>query len=292
MSQEFGVREAKPSDKDTVLRFYQNTFASGDYIPNVWDSWLTDQSGKIFVVTFEDVPVGMCHVEIVKRGEAWLEGARVAFEFRRRGVASLLNEACLEWAMKRGAKVARLVTGSNNFTAQKVLTKLEFEQVSDWALMEFNGCELDACKNVRFAERSDVDAIWKFLASSKCFVKSAGLFTIVFRWISLDNASLKRFIGRRMAIVHEQSKGIDGLVLFDDTVKYAWQENSVQTCYVDGDFEAVLNVGRFLKSHLYNDGVARIHGVMCNYASLTLVFSMLGFMAHHSTELVYEKKLS
>ncbi len=292
MNQEFSVKEAKPSDKAAVLRFCQNTFAWGDYIPNVWDSWLADSDGKIFVATFEGIPVGMCHVEVVKAGEAWLEAARVAVEFRRKGAASLLNDACLEWAMKRGAKVARLVTDSNNFTAQKALPKSEFEQVSDWALMEFDGCELDACKNVRFAERSDVDAIWKFLVSSECFAKSAGLFTIVFRWMSLDHARLRRFIGRRMAIVHEQSKGIDGLVLFDDTVKYAWQENSVQTCYVDGDFEAVLNMGRFLKSHLYNDGVAKIHGVMCNYASLTLAFSMLGFMAHHSTELVYEKKLS
>ena len=292
MSQEFSVREAKSSDKVAVLRFCQNTFAWGDYIPNVWDSWLTDQSGKIFVATFEGIPVGMCHVEVVKAGEAWLEAARVAFEFRRKGVASLLNRACLEWAMERGAKAARLVTDSNNFTAQKALPKLEFEQVSDWALMEFNGCELDACKNVRLAERSDADAIWKFLVSSECFTKSAGLFTIVFRWMSLDPATLRRFIGRRMAIVHEQSNGIDGLVLFDDTAKHAWQENSMQTCYVDGDFEAVLNMGRFLKSHLYNGGVARVYGVMCNYTPLTLAFSMLGFMARDSTELVYEKKLS
>jgi len=289
---EFIVREAKASDKDAVLRFCQNTFEWGDYVQNVWDYWLADASGKIFVATFENKPVGMCHVEIVKRGEAWLEAARVAPEFRRRGVASLLTKTCLEWATKRSAKVARLVTESGNFVAQKALGKLEFQRVSDWALMEFDGCKLEADGNVRFAEKSDVDAVWSFLMNSEGFVRSAGLFTVLFRWMSLDRAALRRFVQKRMAIVYERDgKAVCGLVLFDNTVKIAWQENSVQTCYVDGDFEAVLSMGRFLKRHLYNEGVAEIYGVMCNYAPLISAFSTLGFRNQGRAEFVYEKKL-
>lgn len=289
---EFIVREAKASDKDVVLRFCQNTFEWGDYVQNVWDYWLTDASGKIFVATFENKPVGMCHVEIVKRSEAWLEAARVAPEFRRRGVASLLTEKCLEWAIKRGARVARLVTESGNFVAQKALVKSEFQRVSDWALMEFEGCKLEADGNVRFAEKSDVDAVWNYLVNSEGFVRSAGLFTVLFRWMSLDRVALRRFVQKRMAIVHERDdKVVDGLVLFDDTVKIAWQENSVQTCYIDGDFDAVLGMGRFLKRHLYNEGVAKIYGVMCNHVPLISAFSTLGFRNQGRAEFVYEKKL-
>lgn len=292
LRREFVIREAKALDKDAVLRFCQNTFEWGDYIANVWDFWLSDPSGKIFVATLEDVPVGMSHVEIVKRGEAWLEGARVTSEFRRMGVASSLNEACLEWAIRRGTKVARLVTDSSNFIAQRALAKLEFKQVSDWTLMEFDGSQLDAGEGVRFAEESDIDAIWKFLMSSEGFTASAGLFTVVFRWMSLGRVELRRFVTRRMAIVHRQSKELDGLVLFDDTVKHVWHENSVQTCYVDGGSEAVLSMGRLLKRHLYNKGVAKVYGVMCNRGPLTSAFAELGFKARSNTELVYEKNLS
>jgi GNAT superfamily N-acetyltransferase len=292
LRREFVVREAKASDKDAVLRFCQNTFAWGDYIQNVWDFWVSNLSGKIFVATFENVPVGMSHVEIVKRGEAWLEGARVAPEFRRMGVASTLNKACLDWAIGRDAKVARLATDSSNFVAQKALAKLEFKQVSDWAIMEFDGCYLDTGANARFAEASDFDAVWKFLKNSENFVASAGLFTVVFRWMSLDRVKLKRFIKRRMAIVHDRGKVVDGLVLFDDTAKYVWHENIMQTCYVDGDFEAVLSMGRFLKRHLYDEGVAGIHGDLCNCAPLVSAFVEIGFKAHDNTEFVYEKKLS
>jgi GNAT superfamily N-acetyltransferase len=287
----FVVREAKESDKDAVLRFSRNAFEHGDYIADVWDSWSTDPEGKIFVATFEDIPIGMLHVEILKKGEAWLEGARVAAEFRRRGVASSLNSACFEWAIKRGARVARLVTNSTNLTAQKALAKMEFERVSDWTRMQFEGCQLDISKDARLAEESDIGMIWRFLKSSEDFTASSGLFVIMFRWMSLDRAELRRFIGRSMAIIHERKKGVDGLILFDDTIRRAWQRNSVQTCYVGGNPRAILSMSRFLKGHLYNLGVASIYGAMCNRRHLTSAFAKVGFRTNPRSHLVYEKRL-
>lgn len=291
MKQEIAVREAKSSDKAEVLKFCEHTFEWGDYIPDVWDYWLTELNGKIFVATVEGKPVGMSHVTTLKSGEAWLEGARTAPEFRQRGVASLLNKASLEFAAKKGAKVARLVTDSNNLIAQKTLAKLNFKQISDWILMELDGCELEFSKNVRWAEKSDVDEIWEFITDSKGYAESAGLFSILFRWMSLDRAALKKFAARHMAIVYEQDDKVQGLVLFDDTVKYAWKENSIQTCYVDGNFDTALTMGRFLKRYCYDEGIAKIYGVICNCAPLTSAFSELGFACHGHSELVYEKML-
>ena len=292
MKREFVVREARASDRDLVLRFCQNTFEWGDYIENVWDYWLTNPSGRLFVATFEEKPIGVNHVAMVKRGEAWVEGARVAPEFRRMGVASLLNDASLEWALGRGAKVVRAVTDSTNFVAQKALARFGFGFVSEWILMEFDGCQLEASENARLAEKSDLDVVWSYLQASEGFRASGGLFTVVFRWKSLGKGDLRRFVDRRMAVVCERDKALCGLILFDDTVKYAWQENSFQTCYVDGDFEAASRMGRFLKSHLYEEGVAKIYGVMHNNAPLVSALSELGFRKRRITELVYERKFS
>jgi len=288
---QFVVREAKESDKDIIVEFCQNTFEHGDYIADVWDSWLADPAGKIFVATYEGIPIGMTHVEIVKKGEAWLEGARVAAEFRRRGVASSLNSACFEWAIEHGARVARLVTDSTNLTARKALTKMKFERVSDWTRMRFDGCQLDTSKDARFAEKCDIEMIGRFLRGSRDFTASAGLFVIMFRWMSLSRAELGRFIGRRMAIIHESKKKVDGLILFDDTIRQAWQRNSIQTCYVGGNTGATLSMSRFLKGYLYDEGVASIHGAMCNRRHLTSAFTRVGFRAHPRSHLVYEKKL-
>ena len=292
MKRLFVVREARASDKDLVLSFSRNTFPWGDYIESVWDYWLTDPSGKLFVATAEQKPVGINHVTIVKRGEAWVERARVSPEFRRMGVASLLNDASLEWALTRGARVVRAVTDSSNFVAQKALAKLGFRFVSDWVFMEFDGCQLEVSQHVRLAEKSDVDAVWSYLRSSEVFGDSGGLFAVVFRWKSLGKGDLRRFVNRRMAVVCERGDAICGLILFDDTVKYAWHENSIQTSYVDGDYEAVLQMGRFLKAHLYELGVAKIYGVMHNHMPIVSAFSALGFRKSEGAELVYGKKLS
>ncbi|MEM2102872.1 MAG: GNAT family N-acetyltransferase [Candidatus Bathyarchaeia archaeon] len=291
MKQEIFVREAKSSDREAVLRFCEQTFEWGDYIADVWDYWLTDPAGKIFVATDKDTPVGIVHVTILKTGEAWLEGARTAPEYRRKGIASLLNKACIEFAVEKGAKIARLITDSTNVVAQAALAKLGFSQISDWALMELDGCRLEASENVRWAEKSDVDDVLRYFDGSECFKKSAGLFTILFRWVTLDSKALERFIERRTALIYEKLSKIQGLLLFDDTVKWAWRENSIQTCYIDGNFVAALNLGRFLKRHCYNEGIAKIYGAMCNHPPLLNAFSELGFVNHDHTELVYEKRL-
>jgi GNAT superfamily N-acetyltransferase len=275
-----------------VLRFCQNTFEWGDYIEHVWDYWLTDPSGKLFVTTVEDMPIAVTHVAIVKRGEAWVEGARVAPEFRRMGVASLLNDASFEWALRRGAKVVRAVTDSTNLVAQKALVGLGFRFVSEWVMMEFDGCQLEASEHVRFAEKSDLEAVWGFLRGSEGFRKSGGLFTVVFRWKSLGKSDLRKFVAKRMTIVCEHDRALRGLVLFDDTVKDTWRENSLQTCYVDGDFTAVLDLGRFMKAIFYEAGVTRIHGAMHNQAQVTSAFTELGFKKDSHTELIYDRKLS
>lgn len=291
MKREFVVREAKASDKDSVLRFCQDTFEWGDYIGNVWDYWLTDPGGRLFVATHEGVAVGVSHVAMVKRGEAWAEGARVAPEFRRMGVASLLNDALFEWALEHGAKVVRAVTDSTNLVAQKTLDKMRFGFVSDWVLMEFDGCQLEASKRARLAGRSDMDAIWTFLQSSEGFRKSGGLFAGVFRWKSLGKSDLRKFVDRQMAIVCERDKVACGLILLDDSVQSAWRENSLQTCYVDGDFEASLDMGRFLKGISYERGIAKIYGFMHNSAPFTSSFSELGFRSGGHSEFIYVRKL-
>lgn len=291
MKREFVIRRAEASDKDLVLKFCQNTFEWGDYIEDVWDYWLSDPSGILFVATVEKKPVGMSHVAMVKRGEAWVEGARVAPEFRRMGVASLLNEASLEWAVSHKANVVRAVTDSTNFVAQKALAKMGFSFVSEWAVMEFDGCHLETDAYAHFAEKSDLDTIWDFLQGSEGFSDSGGLFSVLYRWKSLDKADLQRFIERRMAIVYEQDKAVNGLILFDDTVKYAWQENSFQTCYVDGDFEAVLGIVKFLKRILCEDGVTKIYGVMPNRVPIASAFLKSGFKVYDRMEFVFERKL-
>src|SRR5690242_17710142 len=69
------IREAKPSDKQTVLDFCKETFSWGDYIADVWDSWILQ--GNLFVAVENDIPIGLSHVVIIDDRQSWLEGIRI-----------------------------------------------------------------------------------------------------------------------------------------------------------------------------------------------------------------------
>ncbi len=81
------IRPARSEDREAVLAFSSHTWDWGDYIEYVWDEWLHDPQGMLFVATSDGQPVGVAHIRMLNKTEAWLEGMRVAPAFRRQGIA-------------------------------------------------------------------------------------------------------------------------------------------------------------------------------------------------------------
>ena len=67
--------------------------------------------------------------------------------------------------------------------------------------------------------------------------------------------------------------------------------NTMQTCYIDGDYNATLDMTKFLKNHCRSLGVKKIYGFTCNHKSITRALEKLGFEPADSTVTVYEKKI-
>jgi len=70
-----------------VLAFCQHTFDWGDYVTLVWDEWLVDPQGQLWIATCDGTPVGMAKVSMLTPTEAWLQGLRVHEQYRRHGLA-------------------------------------------------------------------------------------------------------------------------------------------------------------------------------------------------------------
>mgnify|MGYP003681896760 CR=1 FL=1 len=286
------MRKARGSDREAVLKFCEKTWSWGDYIPRVWDRWLKQKGGRLFVATIDGVPVGISHVSVDKPHEAWLRGARTDPNHRRKGVATAITRKCLEYAKKKGTKVVRLVTESDNRAAQAVLQKLGFEQVAKFVNMRNERVTAEEAEASGWAARNDVETLWNHLQSSETYSKAAGLYTVLYHWFSLEKEDLVRFVEERKAIVHKNEKGeTDGLVLIEDATAREWHENTVQTCYIDGNYNATLDMTRFLKNHCKNTGVKKIYGFTCNHKPVTSALEKLGFEPADSVEIVYERKI-
>jgi RimJ/RimL family protein N-acetyltransferase len=287
------VRKAYVSDREVVFRFCEKTWSWGDYVPKVWDRWLKEKNGGVFVATINGVPVGISHLNVDNPGEVWLSAARTDPKYRRMGVATAITRKCLEYAKKKGAKVVRLVTESNNKAAQEVLKKLEFRQIAEFVEIVTEDVKDERSKKSRWAEKDETEEIWNYLQNSKTYCSAAGLYTVLFHWFSLDKDALKRFIEEQKVIVHENEKEeLNGLTLIEDATARQWHEDTIQTCYIDGDNNTVLDMMRFLKSHCYDLGIKKIYGFTPNHKPITAALEKLGFEPPESVDIIYEKKLS
>jgi len=286
------VRKARSSDREAVFKFCEKTWSWGDYIPKVWDKWLREKNDRVFVATINSVPVGISHLSMDKPHEVWLSAARTDPKYRRIGVATAITKKCLEYAKRKGAKIARLVTESDNTAAQTMLQKLRFKPIAEFAETVTENVTEEKSKNSKWARENETEAIWNYLQTSETYLKAAGLYTVLFHWFSLEKQDLKRFVKQRKAIVHKNKKGeVNGLMLIEDATAREWQESTMQTCCIDGDYDAVLHMIKFLKSHCYALGVKKIYGFTCNHKPVTTALEKLDFKPPDSIEIVYERKI-
>jgi ribosomal protein S18 acetylase RimI-like enzyme len=117
------VRPARPEDREAVLAFCQEIGDGTDYIADVWEEWLAADTGALLVAVSDGHPMGLVHVAMLSREDAWLEGIRVDPAVRRHGIGRVLTSQALATAREQGAKVVRLFTSSDNVAAQEFVTR-------------------------------------------------------------------------------------------------------------------------------------------------------------------------
>lgn len=128
------IRQARSDDRGAVAEFATDTFDWGDYVLDALDRWLTDEDGEVRVaVDNADRPIAIARVGLLSPSEAWMQGARVHPEWRRKGIATALGESLMDWARQRGALVARLAVEDWNAMAQAQVEALGMRRVARFA---------------------------------------------------------------------------------------------------------------------------------------------------------------
>ncbi len=189
------VRDARPSDKKQLMSFIKDIWGGQDYIPYVWDEWLEDKAGRMFVVEVDNVPVGMNRVRFLEDGSAWFEGARIHPRFRSRGLASMLGENSMKVARKRGVEVFRLTSGSRNKSAHRQIDRIGFKESSRISVYEpKKGRRFAPEKGVRRAGEGDLASANELVAGSREFRLGSGVFWDSFAATSLSPPVIEKLV--------------------------------------------------------------------------------------------------
>ena len=182
------VRPARPEDRAPLMSFIKDVWGGHDYVPLVWDQWLRNRQGKMFVVEVSGVPVGMNRVRFLKDGSAWFEGARVHPAFRGRGLASMLGENSMKLALARGARVFRLTSGTRNKAAHRQIQRMRFTERARFSVYEPPGGRRPMPSGAAYRMRpGDLPTVIRLLRHQREFRLGAGVF-----WHDFTATSLTR----------------------------------------------------------------------------------------------------
>ena len=284
---DFVVRTADAEDREAVLQFDKEIWGGEDYIPHVWDEWLRDREGRLYVCTFKDRPVGIGHVDLQDSITAWLEGGRVDPKLRRKGVGTRVAKACMAYARQKGRKIARLATSKRNVASYSLNLKLGFQVISGYVIMVGRPMETGAPISRR-AQTSEEQKVWTYMRDSPVFEKAAGLYTRLWEWYALTPAVLHRFIEMEKAVIYRPDDAIEGVMLVDDV---EFRDKQTQTCYLDGSPKAIQDLAGWLLRWSAEADATKANVFTVNHEPIVSTLNSLGFERRHGEIAIFEKKL-
>ena len=245
------IRPARSEDREAVLAFSSHTWDWGDYIEYVWDEWLHDPQGMLFVATSDGQPVGVAHIRMLNKTEAWLEGMRVAPAFRRQGIATALFDAQLLEAMRRGAKTVRSITESTNTTSIRLMEQKFMRLVAAYVPMHASPVITPSKRQYgvetpTLATAADIDDIINYLNVSNVFPAVGGLYYQSFTAFSITSELLTQKISAQQIYILRRWDRLDGLAIAEPGAGRRGKYLAIG--YIDGTTESISLIAYALRT--------------------------------------------
>lgn len=162
MNREPFIRLARSGDTGGMLEITRDVWDGTDYVPLVWNGWLHDSSGALFVAYLGRRLVALQHIEIQPDNTAWLEGIRVAADVQGQGVGMALLQHGIQWARDAGCSTVRLATTSANPASNRIAEKAGLVCIASFIPLSAPA-ERGSPTSARVALPSDLGRIWSFL---------------------------------------------------------------------------------------------------------------------------------
>ncbi|MGQ9478147.1 MAG: GNAT family N-acetyltransferase, partial [Candidatus Bipolaricaulia bacterium] len=238
------IRPARPGDREEILRISSQIWEGHDYVPLALDRWLTE--GGLFVAELAGRVVGFAKTTILSSSEFWLEGLRVALEYRNRGIGKALAEAQLQEALAQGARSVRYSTGEINRASSRIAQALGFREVARFTFMSGPVQGSEEHPKVIQADEPDKPKLASFIFSSRAYQQSHGL--LAHGWIFKElSPALLAELAREGALLYVEARDeIRGVLIL---LPELYQPDHLAIGFLEGDEQALGELLRF--SHRY-----------------------------------------
>lgn len=229
------IREAKISDKNSILKFCKNTFSWGDYIEKVWSSWL--EEGSLFLFEKKS-PVGICHA-FYSQNQIWIEGIRIDPNHRREMIASKLVIHAESIGKKNQKLFSYMLIDTENKNSISMADSLNYEKFQTW-----NYYSLIPKKNsnfkIEFEKSSSID-IFDFYVDS-------------WRWIKTNEKLLNNLSSQKKIIKSKLNGKISAAIIGN----YKHIDNTLIVTLFSGSSDTLSNILSYLQNFGFENNYERI----------------------------------
>ncbi len=229
------IREAKISDKNSILKFCKNTFSWGDYIEKVWSSWL--EEGSLFLFEKKS-PVGICHA-FYSQNQIWIEGIRIDPNHRREMIASKLVIHAESIGKKNQKLFSYMLIDTENKNSISMADSLNYEKFQTW-----NYYSLIPKKNsnfkIEFEKSSSID-IFDFYVDS-------------WRWIKTNEKLLNNLSSQKKIIKSKLNGKISAAIIGN----YKHIDNTLIVTLFSASSDTLSNILSYLQNFGFENNYERI----------------------------------
>ena len=156
------IRPVRPADRDRMLELTSDVWEGRDYIPRVFDDWVSEAGAAFQAAELDGIVVGLQRLRPYAPGLVWYEGLRVASTHRRRGMARAMLTSAIAEAREQGFREMRLATG--NPTAVQLFESAGFERLVDvrWWI----GVRVEGGESARIPGSEQAEKLWSAVVDS------------------------------------------------------------------------------------------------------------------------------
>ncbi len=171
-AEELTIRPVRPADEERILEITRDVWDGHDYIPRVFDRWVSDAGAEFQGAEIDGVLIGLQRLRPYAPGLMWYEGLRVASTHHRRGIARTMLNAAVDEARQHGFKEMRLATRDS--PAVNLFESTGFRRVSttNW----WRGMRLEGDEPARIPDSAEAERLWAALKTSKGIELYGGVF--------------------------------------------------------------------------------------------------------------------
>jgi N-acetylglutamate synthase-like GNAT family acetyltransferase len=156
------IRPVRPADRERVIELTRDIWDGHDYVPRVFDDWVSEAGATFQAIELDGVVVGLQRLRPYASGLIWYEGLRVASTHRRQGLAHAMLRSAIAEAREQTFREMRLATG--NPSAARLFEEFGFERLQDdrW----WKGGRVEGGESARIPDPSEAEKLWAGIAAS------------------------------------------------------------------------------------------------------------------------------